>query len=179
MIPTVLHHMIVSSVGLIPTFVFPWKPNAPRHMSLTPVCPARLLEHLICQEQQGWGHRHPERLRRREVDDQLEFHALLDAQVRRLRPVQDVVHVGGGAAPRLGSPAASRRATRARPGTASLRSSSRFPMSSGFMTLSPVRFPPGRARLATNPAPTGSALDAMTMGMVLVACLAARAAAVV
>ena len=52
-------------------------------------------------------------------------------------------------------------------------------MSSGFMTLSPVMFPPGCARLATNPAPTGSALDAMTMGMVLVACLAARAAAVV
>jgi len=28
MTPTVLHHMIVSSVDLIPTFVFPWKPNA-------------------------------------------------------------------------------------------------------------------------------------------------------
>jgi hypothetical protein len=28
MTPTMLHHMIVSSVGLMPTFVFPWKPNA-------------------------------------------------------------------------------------------------------------------------------------------------------
>jgi len=26
MTPTVLHHMIVSSVSLMPTFVFPWKP---------------------------------------------------------------------------------------------------------------------------------------------------------
>ena len=28
MTPTVLHHMIVSSVDFMPTFVFPWKPNA-------------------------------------------------------------------------------------------------------------------------------------------------------
>ena len=35
-------------------------------------------------------------------------------------------------------------------------------------------FPPGRARLATNPFPTGSGSCAMTMGIVLVASLAAR-----
>ena len=44
------------------------------------------------------------------------------------------------------------------------------------MMLSPVTFPPGRARLATSPAPTGSALVAMTMGIVLVASLTARVA---
>ena len=37
---------------------------------------------------------------------------------------------------------------------------------------SPVMFPPGRARLATCPRPTGSAWLANTMGIVLVACRA-------
>jgi hypothetical protein len=37
----------------------------------------------------------------------------------------------------------------------------------------PVMFPPGRARVATCPRPTGSAWTANTMGMVVVACLAA------
>ena len=31
---------------------------------------------------------------------------------------------------------------------------------------SPVMFPPGRARLATNPEPTGSSSNTMTMGIV-------------
>ena len=44
---------------------------------------------------------------------------------------------------------------------------------------SPVMFPPGRARLATNPAPTGSIAVVMTIGIVWVAFLAARAAGVV
>jgi hypothetical protein len=35
-------------------------------------------------------------------------------------------------------------------------------------------FPPGRARLATSPRPRGSPLCPMTMGIVVVACLAAR-----
>ena len=38
-------------------------------------------------------------------------------------------------------------------------------------------FPPGRARLATSPRPTGSAAPTKTMGIVVVACLAARALA--
>ena len=38
-------------------------------------------------------------------------------------------------------------------------------------------FPPGRARLATNPLPTGSLSNVMTMGIVLVASLAARVSA--
>src|SRR5437867_3923918 len=45
-----------------------------------PVCPVRLSDHLICQKKQGWGHRHPERLGRLEVDDQLEPHRLLHRQ---------------------------------------------------------------------------------------------------
>ena len=40
----------------------------------------------------------------------------------------------------------------------------------------PVRLPPGRARLATRPSLTGSSLTANTMGMVVVAALAANAA---
>jgi hypothetical protein len=60
-------------------------------------------------------------------------------------------------------------------GTASFRSSSRFPPSSGAMKVNPVMFPPGRARLATSPLPTGSAIGLKTMGIVLVARFAARA----
>src|SRR5262245_26966239 len=41
----------------------------------------------------------------------------------------------------------------------------------------PVRFPPGRARLGTRPLPTGSITTDMTIGNVVVSCLAARAAA--
>ena len=43
----------------------------------------------------------------------------------------------------------------------------------------PVTVPPGRARLVTNPAPTGSIAVVMTIGMVCVACLTASAAGVV
>ena len=42
------------------------------------------------------------------------------------------------------------------------------------MRLRPVTLPPGRARLATSPAPSGSPATAKTIGMVEVACLAAR-----
>src|SRR4249919_532163 len=43
--------------------------------------------------------------------------------------------------------------------------------------LTPVRFQPGRLRLLTRPTATGSLLLANAMGMVAVAALAARAAA--
>jgi hypothetical protein len=39
-------------------------------------------------------------------------------------------------------------------------------------------FPPGRARLATNPEPTGSLLMGMTTGIVLLTCLVAWTAGV-
>jgi len=54
-------------------------------------------------------------------------------------------------------------------------SSSCFPTSASAMMVDPVMFPPGRARLVTSPAPTGSAAPAKTMGIVLVARCAARA----
>jgi hypothetical protein len=41
--------------------------------------------------------------------------------------------------------------------------------------MKPVMFPPGRGRLCTSPAPTGSATTAITIGMVVVACFAAKA----
>jgi hypothetical protein len=46
-----------------------------------------------------------------------------------------------------------------------------------FRIENPVTLPPGRARLATKPAATASVAK-MTIGVVLVACLAARAAGV-
>jgi hypothetical protein len=67
-------------------------------------------------------------------------------------------------------------ATREMLGNASLRSSSCLPVTQGEMVVKPVTFPPGRARLATNPCATASAELAITMGMVAVASLAASAA---
>ena len=69
-------------------------------------------------------------------------------------------------------------ATRAAPGTSSRRSSSRFAVNSPLKKLIPVRLPPGRARLATRPSLTGSSPTMKTMGIVVVAALAANAAAV-
>ena len=60
-------------------------------------------------------------------------------------------------------------------GNASLSNSSRFALSSGVKKDDPVMLPPGRARLATSPAATASPTGAMTIGIVVVACLAARA----
>ncbi len=70
-------------------------------------------------------------------------------------------------------------ATVTRRGTASLSSSSHFPgMPSVFCKDNPVRLPPGRARLSTRPASTGSPIPATTIGIDVVACLAAIAAEV-
>src|SRR5262249_10900565 len=67
-------------------------------------------------------------------------------------------------------------ATRESLGTISFRSSSCFPLISGERVLSPVMFPPGLERLATNPEPTGSWACPERMGIVAVACLAGRVA---
>src|SRR5690348_846788 len=61
---------------------------------------------------------------------------------------------------------------------ASLSSSRHLPTNSGVRLDKPVTLPPGRARLITSPSATGSPTVAKTMGMLLVACLAARAAIV-
>src|SRR5262249_8866281 len=64
------------------------------------------------------------------------------------------------------------------PGINSRESSSRLPAISAAWFDDPVTFPPGRARLATKPVPTGSPADANTIGMTDVACFAARTDAV-
>src|SRR6266545_5058554 len=61
-------------------------------------------------------------------------------------------------------------------GTSSCSSSKRFGPSSTVRSLTPVRLPPGRFRLATSPDPTGSLPTMNTTGVVVVAALAARAA---
>ena len=59
-------------------------------------------------------------------------------------------------------------------GTNSRSSSSCFAASSRLKKLIPVRLPPGRARLATRPSLTGSSPLTKTMGIVVVAALAAN-----
>ena len=59
-------------------------------------------------------------------------------------------------------------------GTASLSNSRRFAVISGPKMVNPVTFPSGRARLPTRPVATASALAAITMGIAVVALLAAR-----
>src|SRR5262249_53176831 len=71
-----------------------------------------------------------------------------------------------------------RKATRKTVGMASLRICSRLAPTSGPRMVLPVIFPPGRARLGTSPARTGSPIEIMTMGIVVVACLAAKLAGV-
>src|SRR5262249_3878317 len=67
-----------------------------------------------------------------------------------------------------------RTANRCKPGTISRRRSGRLPETSGIWLDSPVTLPSGRARLATMPLPTGSPAVANTIGIVDVACFAAR-----
>src|SRR5262245_34633157 len=66
-----------------------------RHVCSPPVSPARLLNHLICQEEQRWGNRDPKPLSGFEVQDQLELCGLLHGQVRGLGSLQDAIHIVG------------------------------------------------------------------------------------
>jgi hypothetical protein len=63
-------------------------------------------------------------------------------------------------------------------GMSSCRRPSRFPPSSTLIVVSPVTLPPGRLKLAMRPSCTGSPLVTKTIGIVVVARLAARTAAV-
>src|SRR5262245_28013893 len=65
-------------------------------------------------------------------------------------------------------------AMRTAAGTTSRRSSSRFAANSTAKKLTPVRLPPGRARLVTRPSLTGSSATTKTIGIVAVAALAAK-----
>src|SRR5215472_4907429 len=58
-------------------------------------------------------------------------------------------------------------------GTAARRSSMYFVDSSDNIWDTPVTLPPGRERLRTRPAATGSPLEPITIGIVVVACFAA------
>src|SRR5262245_13193771 len=73
----------------------------------------------------------------------------------------------------LGLLASATMPNRPRLGTSSRMSSRRFPARSVVWIDRPVRLPPGRARLATRPFPSGSAASAKTIGMTEVACFAA------
>src|SRR5262245_16091084 len=64
------------------------------------------------------------------------------------------------------------------PGRNSRKNPSCFAPSSTEMKLTPVTLPPGRLRFATRPSLTGSPPTTKTMGTVVVAALAARAAGV-
>jgi hypothetical protein len=55
-------------------------------------------------------------------------------------------------------------------GAISLSNSSHFPATAYSKAVKPVAFPPGRAKVSTYPAPTGSATAAKTIGMMRVAC---------
>jgi hypothetical protein len=69
-------------------------------------------------------------------------------------------------------------AKRAARGTNSCNNPTRLDPSSPAMELTPVTLPPGRLRLATRPVWTGSPPALKTIGMVVVADLAAAAAVV-
>src|SRR5215211_5484594 len=75
----------------------------------------------------------------------------------------------------LGLAGLTRTAMRAAVGTNSRRSPIRFAVNSVVKKLTPVRFPPGRARLAMRPKLTGSWGTAKTIGIVAVAAFAAAA----
>ena len=63
-----------------------------------------------------------------------------------------------------------RTAARVTLGAICLSSSSHFPLKPYSNCIKPVALPPGRARLSTKPAPTGSATFTNTTGTVRVAC---------
>ena len=75
-------------------------------------------------------------------------------------------------------PSSRRSPTRESLRSASLSSSSLLVFTSGDKLEKPVTLPPGRARLATKPKPTGSLVFVITMGMVVVAFFAANAGGV-
>ena len=66
--------------------------------------------------------------------------------------------------------ASRRTAARVTPGAICLSSSSHFPLMLYSNEVKPVALPPGRAKLSTKPAATGSETTGNTIGTVRVAC---------
>src|SRR5262249_27891412 len=60
---------------------------------------SNLLDYLIRSQQQRWRDGEAERLGRLEVDHELELRGLLDGQIGRLRALENLIDVGGGAPP--------------------------------------------------------------------------------
>ena len=77
---------------------------------------------------------------------------------------------------KVGLPTLPMAASRRSAGIISRRSSSRLPASSRDYCDNPVTLPPGRARLAIMPVPTGSLASANTMGITDVTCFVAGTA---
>src|SRR5512132_1526984 len=59
-------------------------------------------QHRVRPSQEGRGKRETEGRGRLPVDHELESRGWLDGEVRRLRPLQDLIHQGGGAPEELG-----------------------------------------------------------------------------
>src|SRR5262249_29284970 len=66
----------------------------PRRQQSGPRFPAasNSFDHLVAAGEQCWRNGEAERLRRFQVDDQLEFSRLLHGEIARLRPVEDLAH---------------------------------------------------------------------------------------
>src|SRR5262249_43475255 len=132
--------------------------------------------HLVGAGEQRRGNFQAEDARGLPVDDQLELGGLLDRQVGLMareaactsRKVVCVLTILAGL---------TSTAIREALGSLSRSSSRRFAVNSVLRRLMPVRLPPGRARLATRPCLTGSSDTPNTMGIVVVAPLAASAVA--
>src|SRR5262245_59286758 len=123
--------------------------------------PFTSLDHLVGAPQERSRDRQAERLGGGQIHDEIEPGRLLDRDVARLRATQNLVDIVTGAAEQVGK-------------ICSIVCQARLPASSVCWADSPVTLPPGRAREATRPVPTGSAAAAKTIGMVDVSCFAAR-----
>src|SRR6516164_1625712 len=133
--------------------------------------------HLVGKQKERFRDREPKCLRGLEVDGQLEFDRLLHGQVGGLGALAAACNSSKMRTLEALS-GFQRQATRETVGIASLRSCSRLAPRFGPKMLLPVIFPPGRAMPGTSPTPTGSPIAIMTMGIVIVACLAAKLAGV-
>jgi len=103
----------------------------------------------------------PDRRPRKRLEDGLPR----AAQQRPLR-VAGTIFGNGELADPWGMDASRRIAAHVRRGAISLSSSSHFALRPYSNPVNPVSLPPGRARLATKPAPTGSGVSVNTIGTV-------------
>jgi hypothetical protein len=72
------------------------------HRGVRPLAGRPLSDHLVCLEEERRRDREAQGLRSLQVDDKLKCRGLLDGEVSRLGPFEDLVHVRGDALPLLG-----------------------------------------------------------------------------